>query len=301
MIDVHAHYLPDVVVDGVQQLSGRHLPIRHPEGLSDRIADLDAAGVERQIISPGALMPYAEDAAAAEQTARLINDTYAAAVATAPERFGAFGCLPLPHIGPAIAETKRCLTELNFFGIALGSGACGKAIDDPDFDPLWEVLEQHHAVVYLHPGVNNRLALGGDDFPMLLGPNFGSPAENGACVVRLALAGIPARCPHIRFVVAAMGGLLPFSWPHLMRASAMADHLPPGTDADRLRSLPTQLRRFWFDTSSVDEVSYIAARNSFGIDRLVFGSDASYGSPVKVRRTLDSLHHVLADGGDDTW
>ncbi|MGP2442464.1 LLM class flavin-dependent oxidoreductase [Streptomyces sp. JW3] len=174
IVDVHAHHLPERLGQAFTHLSGRPYPLRHKEDHSRRLAGLDEAGIDQQILGTCAIQPYWPDAAAAAEGARVANDLYAQMCAQVP-RFHAFGAVPLPHTDAAATEAVRCLDELGFAGIGLGCSADGVTLDDPSLDAFWSALDERSAVVYLHPGVRNDLALGVSEYPMLLGPVFGSP------------------------------------------------------------------------------------------------------------------------------
>jgi aminocarboxymuconate-semialdehyde decarboxylase len=276
-IDVHAHYMPAELAGIFGELGGRPIRMHHPTEMNERLAAMDTAGVDRQILSLGALHPYWADAGAAVEGAQAANSVYHEVTVEHPGRFGAFGSIPLPHAGHAAREAARCLDELGFAGIGLGCSAAGRPLDDAEFDPLWRELDRRRAVVYLHPGGANQLAVGVSDYPMLLGPVFGSPAESAVAAVRLVLRGVTTRFPGIRFLLGAMGGALPYQWHQLLRSASFASHADPGTEPARLAE---ELRRFYYDTSSIDRTYVIAAREAGLTDRLVFGSDAPWGDPI---------------------
>ncbi len=83
IVDIHAHYFPKAYNDLLLRIGGRSLPeaaraltarpMREddPAGIATRLAQMDDAGVEMQILSPAASPPYAEkedDAVAAAPT-----------------------------------------------------------------------------------------------------------------------------------------------------------------------------------------------------------------------------------------
>ena len=279
IIDVHSHYYSPAIADAL----GRHGAIRpyacHPP-LAERLEALTSARVDRQILSMGALMPYLPDKAKAAASAREINDLHREAIEEHPGRFGAFGVLPLPHVGPSIEEIAHCLDALRFEGIALGSGADGSPVDDDRFEGIWQELNRRAAIVYLHPGVNNKCPLcnGVQYSPFILDSSFGSPAEMGRCVVRLVLSGIVERFPRIRFVVANFGGLLTNAWPHVLH----------GVKLSGLPDIVGPIRKMWFDTGTLTMAQLVAISASYGTDRLVLGSDAPYGKLVDTVQLIRS-------------
>lgn len=274
IVDVHAHHLPEVLGEAFTRLSGRPYPLRHKADHARRLADLDDAGIDEQILGLGAVQPYWTDASASAEAARIANDLYAEMCAEVP-RFHAFGAVPLPHADLAAAEAARCLDELGFAGVGLGCSADGVPLDHPTLDEFWAALDEREAVVHLHPGVRNDLAVGVADYPMLLGPVFGSPAEEAVALARLALRGTIRRHPRIRWVAAAMGGSLLLSYEKLFHSLRMGK-LDQGTDP---HEVDEDLRSIWYDTSSLDPVLALAATETGLVDRLLFGSDAPWGSP----------------------
>jgi aminocarboxymuconate-semialdehyde decarboxylase len=291
-IDVHAHYMPADLAEAFGRLGGRPIRMHHPAEMDERLADMDAAGVDRQILSLGALHPYWDGTAAAVEGAQAANTVYREVMAEHPRRFGAFGAVPLPHGPEAAREAVRCLDERGFAGIGLGCSAAGRPLDDPEFAPLWSELDRRQAVVYLHPGVANQLAVGVADYPMLLGPVFGSPAEIAVAAVRLVLRGVTTAYPGIRFLLGAMGGTLPFQWHKLLHSASFTSH----TGAEpNLARLEEELRRFHYDTSSIDDACVLAARQAGIVDRLVFGSDAPWGTATASVETIDGCDLLTAE------
>lgn len=270
-IDVHAHFYPPSFTALVNEHLGVPIRPQHAESLDERLPLLADAGIDLQIISAGAFMPYLEDRAAAASLAVRMNDLYAAAIRPHAGRFEMFGVLPLPHLEASIAEIDRCLDELGAAGIALGSGAAGIAIDDERLSPVWAHLDARAATVYIHPGVNNGSPITGVGPHPLTDPSFGSPSETARCVARLALAAWSQRYPNARLVFANWGGLLPSGWSHFARAlQKVGDSAPLD-----------EIRRMWFDTGTLTESALVAIAASYGVDRLVFGTDATYGDPVE--------------------
>jgi aminocarboxymuconate-semialdehyde decarboxylase len=288
IVDVHAHHLPEQLGEAFTRLSGRPYPLRHKDDHDRRLADLDEAGIDEQILGLGAVQPYWADAAASSEAARIANDLYAQMCADVP-RFHAFGAVPLPHAEAAAVEATRCLDELGFAGIGLGCSADGVPLDDPSLNEFWSALDERSAVVYLHPGVHNNLAVGVAEFPMLLGPVFGSPTEEAVALTRLALKGTMRSYPRIRWIAGAMGGSLLLAYGKLFHSLRVGGKTGQPFDPD---TIDEALRSVWYDTSSLDPVLALAAREAGFVERLLFGSDAPWGTPTAARH---ALHASLPD------
>src|ERR1700677_4327976 len=101
----------------------------------DRIADMDAAGIDMQVVSHVA--PGTQGLAGPEgvAVARRANDQLAAAVGRHPERLAGFAALPTASPEAAADELERAVGDLGFAGGLVNStlGSDGVFLDDPRF------------------------------------------------------------------------------------------------------------------------------------------------------------------------
>ena len=129
-IDLHAHAIPRDLVTAMQDAHPDHAPTlteredgHHlaygagrksgplPVGMLDvkeRLADMDAAGVDRQVVS--AAPPnfnYALPAEIGRDFAALHNDALLALAAAAPDRLQVFAHLPMQDVDGSLAELER--------------------------------------------------------------------------------------------------------------------------------------------------------------------------------------------------
>ena len=290
-VDVHAHYLPAAYMDLLRRGDGPTFGAAHDDAtLHGMIEGQDAAGIDVQILSTGPNSPYLRDEAAATAAARTGNDAFSDVVDRFGGRFQAFGSVPLPHGDAAAAEAVRCLDELGFAGIHLGCSARGHALDHPAFTGMWTELDRREAVVFIHPGgilVGTEPGLAGMDDP-LVAVTIGSAAELATAALRLA-----ALCrtfPNVRIIIGLLGGALPFLLQRVLWLGSRwkgASFFPAGGGAPLLE----ELRRFSYDTNLLpDPAALAAARDAYGIDRLLFGSDAPSGLP-------ETTAQFMRDGG----
>ncbi len=287
-IDVHAHYLPLRYMDMLRAAGMKTFSPPHPPALLGQlIAGQEQAGVAVQILSTGPHSPYFQDEAAADACAVEINDSYHQAVASSGGRLAAFGSVPLPHVALATREACRCLDELGFAGIHLGCSTLGRTLDDPGFEPFWEQLNLRAAIIFVHPGgilLGTEPGLAGMSDP-LLAVTIGSAAELAGTTLRLI--GLRTRFPRLRFILGLLGGVLPLLYERI-------NHFAPVLGKDLLgrystRPLRDELREFYYDTTLDDDVQVLRkAREVYGCDRLIFGSDAPAKSPAKNAAFLQS-------------
>lgn len=293
-IDFHGHYLPPRFFERMEALQARErvesYAVFGPRlaAAADRqfatgatdfiehwIRDMDAGGVDRTMLSVGAVQPYFESAPSAIAGTRLANELMRDAVAGGRGRFGGFGSLPLPHTAAALKELDFCFDECGFQGVNLGCSAAGLPLDAPQFDEIWAALNERAALVFLHPGATPEMAVGSAD--LLLAPAYCGPTEMAIAVCRLVAAKIPQRFPRVQVIAGITGGAIPYlarRWDRGLRMSNPALH-------EELGGVLPSLRRFWFDTSLIeDDYLFDTVRATIGVDRLVLGSDSPRG-PVR--------------------
>ena len=111
-----------------------------------RLADMDAGGVARQILSHTPFPTAPTPALCAS-----INDELAAAVKAHPNRFTGFATLPMTEPRAAAAELKRTVTELGFVGALVDAHSEGVFYDGSEWDGFWGAAQALDVPIYLHP------------------------------------------------------------------------------------------------------------------------------------------------------
>ena len=118
-----------------------------------RIAEMDAAGIDMQVLSLNA--PGVEQADVAEQVAiaRESNDFLADIVKKNPKRFAGFAALPVAAPEQAADELDRRVRQQGFKGTLINGHTRGRYLDDKFFSPILERAEALNVPIYLHPTV----------------------------------------------------------------------------------------------------------------------------------------------------
>ena len=271
-VDIHAHWFPRVLAERFRALGAPTVGPIHPSSLARCIEELESSDVELQVLGLGHNQPDISDVVAASAAARFANDVYADAVRDEP-RLGVFGAIPLPHAAAAIAEAQRCLDELGFQGIGVGTTSLGRSLDDPSYRGLWALLDEREAVVFVHPVGTADTFTPGMDHP-LIGPTFGGPHEAGLATLHMIQDDLPGRFPRIQWVVAATGGTFSLLWRRFEDIGETAG-LPEALGDDVVR----RIRGLYYDTTLTDDPAVLrAAVRTFGIDRIVLGTDSPRAS-----------------------
>ena len=281
IIDVHAHcgstdYMKLMRSRGTgPRWDGNPYPTRpgagpppqsdSPPDIEERLKLMDEAGVQMQVLSNPA-GPYLPGAAEAVEGAHILNDAYATLVRQYPDRFAAYGVLPLPHVHESVHEIGRCLDDLGMVGIVM---ACSiqreRSPVEDEFEPVYEELNRRGAVVYFHPSGNGLCSPLVNDYKMTYAA--GAPFEDTLIGVHLIAKRIPERFPNIKFVLSHYGGALP------MMLNRLDHEAPP--QLEPLAEPPSATaRRFYYDTVGHNsQIALQAAYQAFGADHLMAGSD----------------------------
>jgi predicted TIM-barrel fold metal-dependent hydrolase len=251
--------------------------------VDDWVEQMDNSDVDLAVMSVGAIQPYFADERTASRIAREVNVMMRDAAETSNGRLNAFGSLPLPHTAASLKELEFCLEECGFAGVNLGTSAGGRPLDASRFEEIWSALNEHAATVFIHPGTTPRMAVGSDEYH--LAPDFCSPTETAVALCRLVVTKVTSRYPKVRIVAVALGGSIPF-FAHRFDIGMERSH--PEL-YEELGGILPHLRRFWYDTSMLDEpFAFESVGQSLGRDRLVFGSDLPRG-PI-----FDAINFVLS-------
>lgn len=271
------------------------------EQLSDlgdrRIADMDAAGIDVQVLSLTAPGVEPLDAAEAAPIAREANDLVADAVRRHPRRFAGFAAVPTAAPDAAAEELERTVRDHGFKGAMINGHCRGRYLDDAAFRPILERAEALQVPIYLHPTPPPRPVI--DAYYAGLAPGvtarlstaaWGWHIETATHVLRLILGGAFDRYPRLQLVVGHMGEALPFMLPRLDRS------LP--RDLTRLdRPLAAYLRENIHYTFSGFNFlpTFLDLLLQVGADRILFSADYPYASMTEARAFLDQLPVSTAD------
>jgi len=266
---------------------------------SGRIADMDTARIDFQILSLAAMGFDALASDTATSLARDINDELAAAVRANPTRLGGFATLALKNPAAAARELERCITRLGFCGVSLDGTTSGLFLDDPRFLPVFEAAAHLGVPVYLHPAPPPELVrevyysgLPNPVGQLLSIAGWGWHAENGLHTLRLIVSGLFDRLPTLQLIIGHMGEGLPYA---LARSSGVLSSAAPG--------LRQPVAAYFQSNIHITTSGYFSqpplrcAMDVVGMDCLLFSIDYPFSSNARGRAFLDGLQGIL--GADD--
>jgi len=262
-----------------------------------RLAEMDAAGIDMQVLSINA--PGTEQAEVAEAiaVARETNDYLAAAVRKHPQRFAGLAALPTAAPDKAAAELDRAVRSLGFKGAMINGHVRGRYLDDKFFWPIFERATALNIPIYLHPTRPPQAVIDAsysgfapEVSYMLSAAGWGWHIETAIHVIRLVLGGVFDRFPTLQIVVGHLGEGLPFMLPRL-------DRNFPTALTKLQRSLGDYLRQnvhytfggFNFPATFLDLLLEV------GVERIMFSIDYPYGSMKHARAFLEQIPVSAAD------
>jgi len=230
-----------------------------------RLDDLDAIGVDFQVVGPMPMHRYWAEPDLAAVFARTVNLAVAAHCASGRGRLFGLGTLPLQHPALAVAELEHAVRELGLKGVSVSTNVDGRELADRSFDQVWEAASSLGAVVFIHPwGCSLGPRLGAQ----FLGNTFGQPAETALALSHLIFGGTLDRYPRLKLLAAHGGGFLP-------TYAGRSDHAwLSRQDAQGCRELPSSyLRRIWYDALVYTPGALRHLVEVAGADKVVLGTD----------------------------
>ena len=262
-----------------------------------RLKDMDAAGIDLQVIShtPSAIVPLPGDEAV--RLTREANDQLASAVAAHPDRFAGFATLPMTDPEAAADELERAVSLLGFKGAMINGTTNGRFLDDPSFLPILERAVALNVPIYIHPEVPpaavQEAYYSGLDPAVnfsLSTAGWGWHSEVGLHALRLILAGVFDRLPTLQIIIGHMGEMIPFM---LARSNnvltPVAKHLQRTVSEYFLQNFSITTSGFFIDPL------LLLALQVIGADRIIFSVDYPYSSNEQGRAFLDSASISPAD------
>lgn len=303
-LDLHTHYYPEIFFQMLRDIPSEFSFAKDPTGrtiithrgarffgvtppMSDpakRIEDMDRVGIDVEVISLSTPNIFFADESRQPEVARILNDAYAELIADHPDRFKGFASIPMDAPDAAIAEVHRAIDQLKLNGVVLLSNIAGRPLTSPIYRPFFEEANRMNLCIFLHP----MIPANSEPFrEYVLGPLVGFPFDTTLAVARLCFDGMLRELPNIRWIVAHLGGAIPFLMERL--DSGYRDFAECQVKIDQLPS--TYLKRLYYDTVTFSSYNLRMVRDLVGVDHMVMGSDYPHllGSIERSVSSIDDL------------
>jgi aminocarboxymuconate-semialdehyde decarboxylase len=297
VIDVHAHVTPQKYKDAIAT-DGRWLGLGPEAGQinfegfrrsdPDRVAEMDALGVDIQLVTPTVgFYQYDNSLDATTTIAQACNDSVVELSEKYPGRFLGLATLPMQDIPTAVEEMTRAMKDLGMKGVVVSDHINGKTFDQPEFLPFFQAAERLGALVFFHQSgdtvVNKRL-------PRYSLPNaVGNLTERTLAFSAVVFGGVMDKCPDLKILLAHGGGYTTFGAGRLDKVAGAFEGGYPTTgleppfgrganDYVLTRPPSSYLTQFYYDCCTYDghALRYIIDR--VGPERVMLGTD--YPAPM---------------------
>ena len=302
--DLHTHYYPPIYFDKIRELPSEFSFDKSPSGqtiityrgarffgvtppmtdVAKRLVDMDRVGIDVEVVSLSTPNVFFADAAHQPDIARIVNDAYAELAAKHPTRFKAFASIPMDAPDEAVKELNRAIDELKMNGVILLSNIGGKPLTSAEYRPFFAEANRKKLCILLHP----MLPANTDPFrEYVLGPIVGFMFDTTLAVARMCYDGMFRDFPDIRWIVAHLGGAVPYlmerldnGWRDFIECRAKIDELPS-----------VYLKQLYYDTVNFNPHMLMMVKNMIGADHMVMGSDYPHllGSIDRAVSSIENL------------
>jgi predicted TIM-barrel fold metal-dependent hydrolase len=314
-ITLEEHYATPAFLDGPgRKLNEQAKMAKHfgsgklIEELSDigdkRIAEMDAAGIDMQVLSLTAPSVQQLDATEAVELTREANDYLIEAIQLYPKRFAGFATLPTAAPDSAAEELERMVNEHGFKGGNINGHTRDRYLDDKFFWPILERAETLKVPLYIHPTLPPEPVI--EAYYTGFSPEvtdglsraaWGWHIETAVHVLRLILSGAFDQFPDLQIVIGHMGEALPFMMPRI-------DNVLSPNVTKLNHPVANYLRENIYYTFSGFNFTqtFLNLYLQVGADRIMFSADYPYSPMDQARNFLDQLpvspgdKHKIAHG-----
>lgn len=259
-----------------------------------RLAAMDAAGIDVQVLSLTTPGCQAFEGEVAVRLARDANDRLFEAVRLHPDRFAGFAALPTSDPEAAVEELERAVTRLGFKGALINSHARGNFLDQRRCWPIFERAERLGVPLYLHPGGPHpgMMASYFQGFEDLSRPAWGFAVDASCHFLRILFAGVFDAYPGLKIILGHLGEGLPFGLHRLN------DHTPYVARRRGLKRMPIDYLRDNLVVTTSGNFSapaFLCTLLTLGVDNVLFSVDWPYESN---KAAVDFLRTLPLSEGD---
>ncbi len=284
-IDVHAHcHIPEATALMNYKETTPALVVS-----ADRIAAMDAQGIDMEALSVNPVFWYKAERDLAAQVCKIQNEKLAEIVAKQPDRFVALASVALQHPDLAAEQLEDAVKRLGLRGTLIGGSVNGEELANPKFHPFWAKAEQLGVLVFIHPqGTPEINATGRLKGNGVLDNVIGNPLETTIALSHLIFEGTLDAFPGLKICGAHGGGYLP-------SYAARSDQgcvTFPARCTQTLKKKPSEyLKELYYNSMVFTSEGLRHLIAEVGVSQIVMGTD--YPFPW----TTTAVDHILNTPG----
>jgi 5-carboxyvanillate decarboxylase len=257
-----------------------------------RLHDMDATGIDMQLLlltSPGVQV---FDAGTACALAISTNDQLAATIRQHPTRFAGLAAVAPQAPQAAAKELERAVQKLGLKGAVINSHTQGEYLDDEKFWDIFAAAEALDVPIYIHPNTPSPQMVQPFLSRCLDAAIYGFQAETGLHALRLIVSGVFDRFPKLKIVLGHLGEGLPY-W--LYRIDFMHAGIVRSNRSEGVKPLlkkPSDYLRenFYYTTSGMAwEPAISFVQKLMGHDRVMYAMDYPYQYVAEEVSAMDAL------------
>ena len=317
-VDAYNHIMPIDFFNRLKEVSPnpsnmqnrvRQVPMM--TDLDERFRIMDTFDEYCQILSLSSPpIEISADPKYAVELMQMANDEMAELCNKYPDRFPGFiASLPFVTSDAMMDEVHRTMKDLSAVGVQAFTNDRGKAMDSPEYMPLYEAMAEYDRPIWVHP-------TRGPGFPDYQSEDvsqyeiwwtFGWPYETSAFMARLVFSKLFDKLPKLKIITHHGGAMIPYfegrvgpGWDQLGKRTSSVDY---SILLKELEMRPLDyFKLFYADTAVFGSDSATrCCLDFFGVDHVLFASDAPFdpeGGPMYIRetiRTVDGLDISDAD------
>lgn len=263
---------------------------------AERLKDMEASGLDKQLIFLTAPGVQVFDKDTANGVAAASNDVLAEAIGNHPDRFAGLAAVAPQDPATAAKELDRGVNTLGLKGAVVNSHTKGEYLDQEKFWPIFEAAAALDVPIYIHPRTPSPAMLQ----PFLTrgvdGAIMGFAVEVAFHTLAIILSGAFDRFPNLRIVIGHLGEGLPF-WLFRM------DHMQRIVLGNREDTKPLKKNisdymkeNIYLTTSGMQwEPAILFCQNVLGMDRVMYAMDYPYQFVPEEVAVTDNLPISDAD------
>ena len=289
--DMHTHMIPPEFIEAISrpgsrwqaklEQRGSQTWVVHDQGYkyplslgfhdtSARLADmarmkLDVAAVS---VAPTLFYYWAEPKLALDM-AKLANDGIHTLTRKRPDKFVGIGTLPMQDLALAMAELRRCVRDLGFKAILIGSNVEGVQFDEPQFLPFFKECEALGVFVIFHPYYVGTKTM----FTRYYLTNlYGNPLDTAMVIASLIFGGVLDQCPKLRVGFVHGGGFFPYQLGRLKHGYEVRSE----TKVNGAKSPEEYMHQLYFDSVVFMHKQLRFLVDWAGADHVMLGTDYAF-------------------------